>query len=60
MDVGQMRKEPPAAGRVVARIYLDSDVIETSISDDELFPSPADDLLYKTLRESRPELVGLY
>jgi hypothetical protein len=37
-----------------------SDVIETSISDDELFPSPADDLLYKTLRESRPELVGLY
>jgi hypothetical protein len=45
---------------IVARIYLTSDAIETSISDDELFPSPADDLLYQTLRESRPELVGLY
>lgn len=44
----------------VARIYLNSDAIATSISDDELFPSPADDMLYKTLRESRPELVGLY
>ena len=45
---------------IVARIYLESDCIQTSLTDDDLFPSPAEDLLYHTLQQSRPELVGLY
>lgn len=45
---------------VVAKIYLQGGSIETSLEDDDLFPSPENDLLYRTLLESRPPLEGLY
>jgi hypothetical protein len=45
---------------VVAKIYLESEAIKTSLEDDDLFPTPEDDLLYRTLRESRPALTDLY
>lgn len=45
---------------IVARIYLDGEGTQTSLTDEELFPPRAEDLLYHTLRESRPELKDLY
>jgi hypothetical protein len=45
---------------VVARIHIEGDAVVTSLADEDLFPSTEDDLLYRTLRESRPPLEGLY
>lgn len=45
---------------VVAHIHIEGDAVVTSLADEDLFPSPANDLLYRTLRESRPPLEGLY
>jgi hypothetical protein len=45
---------------IVAKIYLECDTLTTSLKDEDLFPTTDDDLLYKTLREARPALTGLY
>lgn len=45
---------------IVAKIFLDSPSIQSSIKDEELFPSRGKDLLYSTLLDSRPPLEGLY
>jgi hypothetical protein len=45
---------------IVARIYLDDGWIQSSLSDEDLFPDRNNDLLYSTLLDSRPPLEGLY
>ena len=45
---------------IVACIHLDDASIESSLSDDDLFPTRDNDLLYDTLIASRPALEGLY
>lgn len=48
------------ADMIIAIIRLDQQVPETTLTDEDLFPPPEEDLLYATLRESRPYLDGLY
>ncbi len=45
---------------VVARIYLEGESLETTLEDNDLFPGPESDMLYRTLLDSRPKLDGLY
>jgi hypothetical protein len=48
------------ANMIVACIYLEDTSIQTSLRDEDLFPGPDSDLLYRTLLDSRPVLKGLY
>lgn len=48
------------ANLCVARIHLDGDDLQSSLTDETLFPPPEQDLLYATLQRARPELEGLY
>jgi hypothetical protein len=45
---------------VIARIYLKGNKCVTTRTPEEVFPSKEEDLLYRTLLESRPKLEGLY
>lgn len=45
---------------VVARIFIEGDGLQSSLRDEDLFPSRQDDLLFSTLLDSRPAVEGLY